>query len=86
MENRLKLYKVTCQGMHGGLGDRHAHGIAYVVAENTYSAYKMLRKFLDENDLGYSGDRELKSVELIADSYIYSDIGYMLHLPESVPF
>ena len=41
---------------------------------------KKLKKFLNENDLGFPKDRELDKVELIADSYHYTDVGCLLHL------
>ena len=43
-----------------------AYGSSYVIAENSDEAYKKVRKFLDENDLGFTKDRELDKVELIA--------------------
>ena len=60
--------------------------ISYKVNGNQYrfnssdEAYKKVRKFLDENDLGFTKDRELDKVELIADSYRYTDVGCLLHL------
>lgn len=79
MENRKKLYRVTLRGMtHSSTGS--AYGLSYVVAENSDEAYKKVRKFLDENDLGFTKHRELDKVELIADSYIYTDVGCLLHL------
>ena len=42
--------------------------------------YQKVRNFLNENDLGFTKDRELDKVELIADSYRYTDVGCLLHL------
>ena len=79
MENRKKLYRVTLRGMiYSRTGV--AYGSSYVIAENLDEAYKKVRKFLDENDLGFTKYRELDKVELIADSYRYTDIGCLLHL------
>lgn len=36
-----------------------AYGSSYVIAENSDEAYQKVRKFLNENDLGFSKDREL---------------------------
>ena len=79
MENRKKLYRVTLRGMTSN-STGSAYGTSYVVAENSDEAYKKVRKFLDEHDLGLTKDRELDKVELIADSYIYTDVGCLLHL------
>lgn len=79
MENRKKLYKVTLRGLtYNSTGV--AHSPSYVIAENSDEAYQKVRKFLNDNDLGYSRDRELHQVELIADSYKYTDAGCLLHL------
>ena len=79
MENIKKLYRVTLRGMtYNSTGV--AYGSSYVIAENSDEAYQKVRKFLDENDLGFTKDRELDKVELIADSYRYTDVGCLLHL------
>ena len=41
---------------------------AYVTAENTDQAYKMFREVLDERDYGCYSDRELFSVEVVANT------------------
>ena len=38
------------------------------------------KKFLDTNDIGFSKERELLSVELVADSEPYPGCGTLLHL------
>ena len=74
-----KLYLVTLRGMtYSSSGP--AYGTSYVIAENSDEAYQKVRKFLDENDLGFSKDRELKKIELIADTYRYTDTGCLLFL------
>lgn len=74
----MKLYMVTLKGMtYSSTGI--AYGISYVIAENTDEAYKKVRKFLDENNIGFTKDRELHNIELIADSYRYTGIGTLLH-------
>lgn len=79
MDKKLKLYRVTLRGMtYNSTGV--AYGSSYVIAENSDEAYKKVRKFLDENELGFYKDRELDKVELIADSYRYTDTGCLLHL------
>jgi len=79
MENRKKLYRVILRGMtYGSTGV--SYGLSYVVAENSDEAYKKVRKFLDENGIGFTKGRELDRVELIADSYRYTDLDCLLHL------
>ena len=66
------LYKVTCRGMtNTACGTQAAHGIAYVVARNPDEAYKKLRKYLDEKDLGFRKERDLDKVELVAEAIDY---------------
>ena len=51
MENTKKLYRITLRGMtYNSTGV--AYGSSYVIAETSDEAYKKVRKFLDENDLG----------------------------------
>ena len=74
-----KLYRVTLRGMTSSVTGV-SYGISYVVAKNTEEAYQKLKKFVDENDLGYSSQRELDKVELLAEDYQYTDTGTMLFL------
>lgn len=62
----MKLFKVTCRGMQSDATGR-PNGIAYVVAVDAGAAYEGVLKRLETRDLGFYGDRELKSVELVAD-------------------
>jgi hypothetical protein len=79
MEERMRLYRVTLRGMtHNSTG--MAYGVSYVVASDPTSAYQKVRDFLDKNDIGYSKDRELDKVELIADTYRYNDTRTILYL------
>ena len=57
------LYKVKVNGIYGVSVDYHE---VYVVANNTEDAYRIYRKYLDENDVGFESDRKLKSIEVIA--------------------
>ena len=75
-----KLYRVTCQGMNYGLSGKFAHGVAYVVAFDPEDAYLMLRESLDNRDLGFSSERELKMVELIAEVGDYPACGAALYI------
>ena len=73
----LKLYRVTCRGMQTSGA---SYGISYVVAEDTAQAYAKVRQHLDERDLGFTTDRELEKVELIAEATNYPNCDTQLHL------
>ena len=79
MEKTKKLYLVTLRGMtYSSTGV--VHGVNYVVAETSEEAYQKVRNYLDEKDYGFSQDRELDKVELIAEAYEYTDVKTMLFL------
>lgn len=62
----VKLFRVTCCGMQLSVRSR-PHGITFVVAKDAAAAYDAVRKRLDECGLGFPYERELSSVELVAD-------------------
>ena len=70
----MKLYLVTCKGMTYTSTGNCPHGIAFVVAEDSEKAYEKLRKYLDENELGFRHERELSKIELLADADKYPDV------------
>lgn len=79
METTKKLYKVTLKGMtHSSTGVKY--GINYVVANDSEEAYRKVRKFLDDGDIGFSSERELDKIELLAENYQYTNTQYMLFL------
>lgn len=57
-----------------------AHGIAYVLAKDPSEAYRILRNDLDERDIGFSTDRELDRIELIADNAEYPLCGTRVYV------
>lgn len=74
----MKLYKVTCRGMNY---NKHSlHGVAYVVAPDSEMAYQELLTYLNKKDLGFQDDRELKTVELIAEESDYPKCGIRLFI------
>jgi len=75
----MKLFKITLRGMTV-TSTGVVYGVSYAVAQDPTTAYLKVKKFLDTNDIGFSKERELLSVELIADSNIYPDCGTLLHL------
>lgn len=80
MDKKLKLYRVLLRGMQHSYGNQVSHGDAYVVAENSDEAYKKLRAYVDEKDLGFYRERELDTVQLIAEEADYPDCGKHLFL------
>ncbi len=70
-----KLYRVT---LHGFLGSYYKN--SYIVAKNPDEAYKTVRAFLNQEDVGFSQDRELHSIELIAEDKKYPDCESMLFI------
>lgn len=74
-----KLYRVTLKGMTFST-NATVYGISYVVATNSHEAYLKVKESMDKKDLGYTKDRELDKVELIAEDYQYTSAGYILYL------
>jgi hypothetical protein len=48
------------------------------VAEDAGEAYELLRQSLVDADLDFDSDRELQTVELLADESEYPDCGHRL--------
>lgn len=79
MKEEQKLYRVTLRGMtYSSTGV--IEGISYVVATNAEEAYQKVKKRLDEKDYGFSKDRELDKVELLAGTYEFTGTGTLLYL------
>ena len=77
--NLNKLYRVTLRGMtYNSTGV--AYGVSYVVAQDSESAYKKVKEFLDKENIGFTKERELDKVELIAEDYMYTNTGCILYL------
>lgn len=79
MKETNKLYRVTLRGMTFSMISI-SYGISYVVARSCDDAYDKVKKYLDENNIGYSRDRELDKIELIAEEGKYTQTGTMLYL------
>jgi hypothetical protein len=75
----MKLYRVKLQGMTSNI-DGPAYGISYVVADNPTEAYYKVKNFLDDKDIGFDREREMGSIELIADENQYGNCGTILYL------
>ena len=79
MKEEQKLYRVTLRGMtYSTTGV--VKGISYVVATGAEEAYQKVKKRLDDKNYGFSEDRELDKVELLAGTYEYTDTKILLYL------
>lgn len=79
MEETKKLYRVTLRGMkYSATGP--IYGVSYAVAINSEEAYKKVKSFLDSKNLGFSKERQLEKIELIAEDYQYTDTEAILYL------
>ena len=80
----MKLYFVQTRGMtHGITTGQVCHGQAYVIANDAESAYLQLKKYLDDQQLGYDYERELKEVTLIAETGNYPKCATRLFIEET---
>ena len=79
MQESNKLFRVVLRGMTSSVTGV-AYGISYVIAKNMDEAYRKVRKFLDDQDIGFRKDREIEKVELLAEDDQYTDTGAMLFL------
>mgnify|MGYP003593638204 CR=1 FL=1 len=79
MQDTNKLFRVILRGMTSSVTGV-AYGISYVIAKDMNEAYKKVREFLDDSDIGFRKDREIEKVELLAEDYQYTDTGTMLFL------
>lgn len=71
------LFRVTLRGM------RDSHGVSYVVAEDAGKAYERVLADMNKRDLGFSKDRALDKVELIAEEREYAKCGTRLYTKEA---
>lgn len=78
-EKTLKLYRVTCRGMQTSVTGP-AYGVSYALAGDPTRAYEKVRKYLDDQDIGFAADRELEKIELVAEATDYPNCGAQLHL------
>ena len=79
MRDTKKLYLVKLRGMKSNFNST-IYGFTYVVAKNTDTAYEMVKAYLDKEELGFSKERELESIELLAEEIPYPDCQTMLFI------
>lgn len=75
----MKLYLVTLRGMKSSPSGP-SYGESYVLAEDPTTAYGTVRTFLDSNDIGFSSEREMESIELIAGTDRYNDTKHIIFI------
>lgn len=73
---RQKLWRVKLRG-----SGMERYNPSHVIAPDASTAYQSVRHELDRIDYGFSKDRELLSVELVAEDYEYTETGSRLFLP-----
>lgn len=73
-EKKTNLYFVTLTGLRVGVTTK-PYGEVYVLAEDAESAYQKVKAYLDKKDMGFTRERGLSSVKLVAAGYEYSDDG-----------
>jgi hypothetical protein len=79
---RQKLWRVHLRG-----SGMQRYNPSHVIAPDATAAYEAVRRELDRLEYGFTKDRELLSVELMAEDYEYTETGSRLFLPnvESSP-
>ena len=65
----MKLYRVKLKGMLGCCGTKYGH--PYVVADNPTDALNKVLDYLNKEDIGFRGDREMDTIELLAEEGDY---------------
>lgn len=76
----MKLYKVTLRGMTSSIAGSTCYGISYVVANDAESAYRAVREYLDEKSLGFTRERALDNIQLLAEAVEYPESQHRLFI------
>jgi hypothetical protein len=79
----MKLYRVTLRGMTYSIAGGAAYGCPYVVAESTDEAIKIVLNYVNTKDLGFSREREVDRVELLAEQGDYPRCEIQLFIQEA---
>jgi hypothetical protein len=72
MDGNVKIYKVVVKGNFSNLGKSDNGKVAYVITNSLDKAYNIVRKHLDNHDLGFGDDRELYDISILAENKEYS--------------
>ena len=78
MKKTAKLFLVNLRGLSSMTGVQRNKN--YVVANDTNEAYKKVRDWLDSKEYGFRYERELESIELLAENCEYTDVRIMLFI------
>ena len=79
--NTLKLFYIKCKGLKHSIGcGETVYSKAFVVAKTMNDAYEKVRKYLDEAGIGFDSDRELESIELLAEQSYNPECGIILYI------
>lgn len=62
-----KLYRVTLKGMTASVSQGTRYGCPFIVATSLDEALGAVQKYLADHKIGFPEDRELESIELLAD-------------------
>jgi len=76
---KRNLYKVHCIG---NISDKRFH--PFVIADNPTEAYEYVLQFLTKNQIGFSSERVLHDIELLAEPDSYTEAGGFLLLPDDM--
>ena len=82
MNKTRKLYRVQLKGMTSSFTGT-CYGMPYVVATDPTEAYKIVREYLDRNNLGCRNEREMDSITLLAEEGGYPDCRFQLFIAEA---
>jgi hypothetical protein len=78
----MKLYLVKLRGMRSEIPSDTKWGESYVVAPDPTEAYRRVREYLADKDIGFSAERELDSITLLAEDVTYPECRVKLYLPK----
>lgn len=76
----MKLYRVKLTGIHGTTSTNYNE--SFVVADNPAEAYEIVREYLNKEDIGFSRERCLDTVKLVAEQCSYPECRTMLFIKE----
>ncbi len=76
----MKLFRVSVVNLSAEIRFLES---GYVVAEGPAQAYRALRDYLDANNIGEVNDREMDTIELLADTAEVPACGRRLYMQES---
>jgi len=75
----MNLHRVTLKGMTSSSLST-AYGNPYVLAEDPTEALKKVQDYVNKHNLGFSHDRVLDKIELLAESGSYPSCNIQLYL------